>query len=685
MMITLIRFILLFLFCSTPLAFANPIKLEHTTATLISDINRIQPGKPFWIALKLALKPEWHTYWMNPGDSGLATTIEWTLPTGFIASPIHWIAPHWLQTKQQITFGYANEAFYLVEITPTKEISAQPQTLTAQANWLACGESCVPESAEISLTLPVTSDEGAPDYGKHHALIHQLKDELPQQLTTTGEFNILDETVQFTVLLNDEPVKQIDSVLLFPTKNGLINYHTPLKFSLENNLLTITAAKGKNPQLSNYETLLQFNDKTTHKIYNYCLIFTQKQVTAPIHTQEALSLITILAFALLGGFILNAMPCVFPILSIKALTITKKKKSEFKKIRAQGFMYTIGVIVSFLSLAFLLIALKKGGHSIGWGFQMQSPYFVTFMIYLTFLIGLSLSGLFYMPIFFGNANAAIEEGRKRDSFLLGILAVLVATPCTAPFMGVAIGYALTQSALTIIIVFVMLALGFAIPYLMICLFPALLKLLPKSGPWMETFKESLAFPMYATVLWLLWVLVQQSGSRALISIGSGLVMMAFFLWLWRKLHLQKLSAKIIALACFTTASFFPIVYLEPPVLNKSVQTEPFSQALVEKYQREKIPFFVNVTASWCITCKYNELTLNGASAEGFFNQKEIHYLEADWTNQNTEITNFLEQFGRSGVPLYVYYPANAKPVVLPQLLSFDILKATIETADKEPR
>lgn len=684
-MIFFIRFILLFLFCYTPLAFANPIKLEHTTATLISDVNHIQPGKPFWIALKLTLKPKWHTYWINPGDSGLATTVEWTLPAGFTASPIHWIAPHWLQTKQQVTFGYLNEAFYLVEITPPTAVSAQPQTLTAQANWLACGESCVPESAEITLTLPISSAEGTPDYTKHHALIHQLKDELPQQLKTSSEFSILDETVQFSVLLSKEHAQLIDSVRLFPTKNGLIKYNSPLKFSLENNLLTITAEKGKNPQLNDFEALLQFNDQTTHKTYNYHLIFTQKQVTPALHIQEVLSLLTILAFALLGGFILNAMPCVFPILSIKALTIAKKKKSEFKKIRAQGFMYTVGVIASFLSLAFLLIALKKGGHSIGWGFQMQSPYFVTFMIYLTFLIGLSLSGLFYMPIFFGNTNAGIEEGRKRDSFLLGILAVLVATPCTAPFMGVAIGYALTQSTFTIIIVFAMLALGFAIPYLMICLFPSLLKLLPKSGPWMETFKEFLAFPMYATVLWLLWVLVQQSGSRALISIGSGLITMAFFLWLWRKLDLQNLVAKIIVLVCFTCFSFFPIAYLEPPVLSKSVQTEPFSKALVEKYQREKIPFFVNVTASWCITCKYNELTLNGASAEGFFNQKKIHYLEADWTNQNTEITDFLEQFGRSGVPLYVYYPANAKAVVLPQLLSFDILKSTIETADNQSR
>lgn len=681
-MIFFVRSILLFLFWFTPLSFANPIKLDHTTAALISDVNRIQPGKSFWVALKLTLKPDWHTYWMNPGDSGLTTTIEWILPQGFTASPIHWIAPGWLQEKQQVTFGYLNEAFYLVEITPDKDISAQPQTLTAQANWLACGESCVPESAELSLTLPIGSNEGTPDYSDHHALIHQLKDELPRQLTTTGEFEVLDETVQFTIPLGDEHPKQIDSVLLFPTKNGLITYNTPVKFSIKNNKLTIAATKGKNPQQSNYEALLQFNDQTTHKIHNYHLTFTQKQVTNPSPPQEVISLLTILTFALLGGFILNAMPCVFPILSIKALTIAKKKKSEFRKIRAQGFMYTIGVIVSFLSLAFLLIALKKGGHSIGWGFQMQSPYFVTFMIYLTFLIGLSLSGLFYMPIFFGNASAGIEENRKRDSFLLGILAVLVATPCTAPFMGVAIGYALTQSALTIIIVFVMLALGFAIPYLMICLFPALLKLLPKSGPWMETFKEFLAFPMYATVLWLLWVLVQQSGSRALITIGAGLVIMAFFLWLWRKLRLKNLVVKVIALACFTCLSLFPITYLEPPLLNKSVDTEPFSKALVEKYQREKVPFFVNITASWCITCKYNELTLNGALAEGFFNQKGIHYLEADWTNQNAEITDFLEQFGRSGVPLYVYYPVNKKAVVLPQLLSFDIIRSTIETADK---
>lgn len=660
---------------------ANPVKLEHTTAELISDVKRAQPGKPFWVALRLSMKPGWHTYWINPGDSGLATHIEWTLPQGFTASPIHWLAPQRLKFSNNVNFGYSNESFYLVQITPSKEVSAQPQKLIAEINWLTCGEVCAPESTELSLTLPVGSEEGQPDYSEHQAFIHQLKDELPKQLGNPGEFETIEDTIHFNLSLANQGVREISSALLFPLKNGMINNNADQKFTFENDLLTISIPKGKAVDFQNYDALIQVNDNATHKVHNYHATFTPKLAIGHRLPGEDLTFLSILAFGFLGGLILNAMPCVFPILSIKALTIAKKKKSELHHIRLQGLIYTLGVVISFLSLAFLLIALKQGGHSIGWGFQMQSPYFITFMIYMTSLIGLSLSGVFYLPIFFGNTAAGIEGNKIKGSFWLGVLAVLVATPCTAPFMGVAIGYALTQSTLTIILVFGTLALGFSVPYLLICLFPVLLKALPKPGAWMETFKEFLAFPMYATVLWLLWVLVQQGGSRALITVGAGLVTMAFCLWLWRKLGLQNRILKSAALVIFVGLSLAPIAYLKPPILKESVQDEPFSKVLLEKYRREKVPVFVNATASWCITCKYNELTLNGQFAESFFKQKGIHYLEADWTNQNAEITDLLESFGRSGVPLYVYYPVGKEPVVLPQLLSEEVLKKTIEMAD----
>lgn len=660
---------------------ANPIKLEHAAAELISDVNRIQPGKPFWVALKLTMKPGWHTYWVNPGDSGFATTIEWKLPPGFMASPIHWLSPSRLKFGNQVNFGYQNQAFHLIHITPDKEIIAQPQKLVASVNVLICGEVCVPESIELNLTLPIDSEEGQPDYSDHHPLIHQLKDELPKQLGITGEFEVVDDMVHFSFPLPDQDLKEIESLTLFPMEKGFINNGADQKFTLKNGLITVSIPQGKAVNFHNYDMLVQINNKANHKIYSYQATFIPKHSPGHHLPQEDLTLLSVLVFGFLGGLILNTMPCVFPILSIKALTIAKKKRSEFQRIRLQGLTYTFGVVVSFLSLAFLLIALKQGGHSIGWGFQMQSPYFITFMIYLTFLIGLSLSGVFYLPIFFGKTAAGIEENKVKGSFWLGVLAVLVATPCTAPLMGVAIGYALTQSALTIILVFVTLSLGFSVPYLLICLFPVLLKLLPKPGAWMETFKELLAFPMYATVLWLLWVLVQQGGSRALITVGAGLVIMAFCLWLWRKLKLQNRFIKTVVFTVFLCFSLVPVIYLKPPVLKESVLTEPFSITRLEKYRQEKIPVFVNATASWCITCKYNELTLQGQFAESLFKKNGIRYLEADWTNQSAEITELLESFGRSGVPLYIYYPADKEPVMLPQLLTEEILKKTIETAD----
>lgn len=663
---------------------ANPVNFDHTTAALISDVTQIQPGKPFWVALKLTMKPGWHTYWLNPGDSGFAPSIEWSLPSGITASSIHWLPPHRFTSGNQINFGYQNEAFYLIRMAPDQTIGNQPQKLVANVNWLICGDVCAPGSAELSLTLPVSLAEEKPAYSDHHPLIDQLKKQLPEPLNVPGEFEFVDDDIHFRFSLPKQDIQEIDSVLLFPMENGLVNNGAPQRFNFKDGLLTISLVHGqeKAPNLQQYNTLVQVKDKATHQVYNYQVTFVPKGLSGDQHLlDEDMTLFSVLIFGFLGGLILNTMPCVFPILSIKALTIAKKKKSELQRIRLQGVTYTLGVVVSFFSLAFLLIALKQGGHSIGWGFQMQSPYFISFMIYLTFLIGLSLSGVFYLPIFFGRTAGGIEENKVKGSFWLGVLAVLVATPCTAPLMGVAIGYALTQSVPTIILIFGALALGFAVPYLCICLFPFLLKILPKPGAWMETFKELLAFPMYATVLWLLWVLVQQGGSRALLTVGVGLIITVFCLWLWRKMKLQNRLARSVTFTIFVCASFFPVMYLEAPVLKESVLIEPFSKALLEKYRQEKVPVFVNATASWCITCKYNELTLRGRFVESFFQQRGIRYLEADWTNQNAEITDLLESFGRSGVPLYIYYPVEKDPIVLPQLLTEEVFKKTIEAAD----
>lgn len=676
-MIRFFQGILMFLALLVGMAEANPTKLENSTVELISEVKRIQPGKPFWVALKVTMKPGAHTYWANPGDSGFAMSIEWSLPDGFSASPIHWIPPQRLELGHQANFGYTGEAFYLVEITPSQEISAQMQTLTADASWLVCDELCIPESAKISLTLPVAPESNHPDYSDHQALVHRLKDELPTKLVMIGAFSVIDGLIHFRIPLNDQDTKGINSASLFPVKNGLINNGATQDFSFDKGILTITVPKGKAAQAIDCEALIQINDKINYKVHNYLAVFKPKASLDHYHPTTNLSLLMILGFAFLGGVILNTMPCVFPILSIKALTISKKKQSQFHQIRLQGAIYSAGVIVSFLGLAFILITLKQSGHSIGWGFQMQSPYFISFMIYLTFLIGLSLSGLFYLPIFFGNTSASLEENKLSDSFLLGILAVLIATPCTAPFMGIAIGYALTQSMLTTIIVFCALGFGFAAPYFLLCLFPILLKILPKPGAWMETFKEFLAFPMYATALWLLWILVQQDGSRALITVGMGLVIMAFCLWLWGKLKIQHRIIKIIVFTLFAALSLFPIAYLEGDTFKEQVVTQPFSKDLLDKYRQEKVPVFINVTASWCITCKYNELILTSDSTGVLFKQKGIRYLEADWTSQNAEITAFLEGFDRSGIPLYIFFPASKGPIILPQLLTEKILKETI--------
>lgn len=674
------RFISTFLFLIAfflPEIQANPVKQENSTAELISDVKSIQPGKSFWVCLKLSLTPGWHTYWINPGDTGLATSIDWILPEGFKASPIHWIPPQRLNVGKDVSFGYHNESFHLVEITPIKEISAQPQTITAKANWLVCGDMCGPEAADLSLTLPVRSEEGAAEYSDHQALIQQLKEELSKPFLGKADFEETHGTVKLFIPLKDLNITEIDSVSFFPFENDIIQNSGSSEFAVQEDKLVITLQKASKETLSKVTGVVQINDKTTHKINNFDVSFTPKSFEVTGTYGEDYNIFLVLLFALLGGIILNAMPCVFPILSLKALAIAQKKKSEYQEVRKQGFIYTTGVIFSFLALAFTLITLQLAGHSIGWGFQMQSPYFITFMIYLMTLIGLSLSGVFYLPIFFSRATSrGLSEQKTNDSFLIGILAVLVATPCSAPFMGIAIGYALAQPPLIILIVFIMLGLGFAIPYLCVCLFPFVLKLLPKPGVWMETLKEFLAFPMYATVLWLFWVLVQQTGTRGLITVGSGMVIMAFCLWLWRKLALENRFLRPIVFILFGILSLAPSAYLKEPSTS-TVSIEPFSTGLLNKYREEKVPVLVNATAAWCITCKMNELSLKGKKVETLLRENNVHYLEADWTNQNKEITDYLKQFGRSGVPLYVYYPVDKDPIVLPQILTEEGLKKVI--------
>ncbi len=397
-------------------------------------------------------------------------------------------------------------------------------------------------------------------------------------------------------------------------------------------------------------------------------LFTQQKIPTPDVTP--LSLIITLALALLGGLILNVMPCVLPVLSLKTFALVKKSGHARAHTAKYGVAYTVGILASFAVIASVLIALQQGGEAIGWGFQMQSPTFIGFLIYLLFLVGLNLSGLFHLPVVLGGVGNNLNENTLRGSFLTGILATLVATPCTAPFMASAVGAALTLPAWAAMLVFLSLGFGLALPFLLISIFPSLLRFLPKQGAWMERFKELLAFPMYASVIWLIWVLGKQTGADGVALILCGLLLITFIIWLQRMNAQCNLLHRIFTI--FATAVMLAaIIFVLGKNETQESQSTSFSRAALAELRAEGKAVYVDATAAWCITCQLNKkIALDTKRTQQAFKDNNVTLMVADWTSKNPEITEFLRKFGYNGVPLNVFYPAGGgEPTVLPQILS----------------
>jgi thiol:disulfide interchange protein len=418
--------------------------------------------------------------------------------------------------------------------------------------------------------------------------------------------------------------------------------------------------------------------------------------SAPAKAESELVLASAMLLALLGGVILNLMPCVFPVLSIKALALIKHARHEPRQTKLHGLAYTLGILASFLLLGTILIALKAGGAEIGWGFQFQSPLFVLAVAYLMFTVGLSLSGVFSIGSSVAGVGSSLA-GRSgySGSFFTGVLATIVATPCTAPFMGAAVGFALSQPPVVLLMVFLSLGLGLALPYLLLSNWPSLQRRLPKPGVWMDRLKQGMAFPMYAAAVWLVWVLAQQSGINSIVVALGGMVAIAFAAWLYEATKYSEKTAQrtglgfsVLLLSAALFGGYFGVE--EAPASAVAAETadshwEPYTPARLKELRSAGKPIFLNFTAAWCISCLVNEkVALSQDAVIDAFARGGITYLKGDWTNRDPEITRILAEFGRSGVPLYLYYPAgvSTSPVILPQILTPEIVtQAVAASAD----
>jgi thiol:disulfide interchange protein len=659
---------------------AAPVQTPHVEAELIAENTALQAGDN-WVALRLAPEAGWHVYWQNPGDSGLATQLDWTLPAGISAGSIHWPYPHTEKLGELTNYGYADETLHLVPLTVDGAFRAPEAELRAEARWLVCKDVCIPGKAELSLRLPVR--DTAQQDERWAAAFTRAHAQLPRVVDWPARFSAGDG--DFSLAVDAAELEGAEHIELFPLAGDLVAHSAPQRIERDGRTLRLSQA------LSPYflqapetvDAVLVIASETTRAYQIRALPGVAAPVTlapanvpadTPVAAATDPGLLLVLGFALLGGLILNLMPCVFPVLSLKALAVMQGGQDPDHDHRAHALSYTAGVVLSCVAVAGVLLLLRAGGQALGWGFQLQSPVFIAALAYVMFALGLSLSGVMELGSgLMGLGQSLTQKKGLSGSFFTGVLATVVASPCTAPFMGTALGYAVTQPAPLALLVFATLGLGLALPFLVLGFVPALARLLPRPGAWMETFKQFMAFPLYLTAVWLLWVLSHQSSADAVALAGIGLVLIAFALWLWRHGGALAATLRYAALAAALALLAHPLMRTaEPPAATDEHAT--WSAARVAELRAAGRTVFVNFTADWCITCKANErIALNSTRVQEAMRQRNVAWLTADWTREDPAITAELARFGRNGVPLYLVYVQGGEPTVLPQLLTPDLI------------
>jgi len=670
-----------------------PVSNEHTTAELVTGPEALTAGNPLWVGVRFSLKPRWHLYWENPGDSGIPTTFAWQLPEGFTAGPIHWPPPARIPYAGLFNYGYGDQVTLLAPITPPQDLPAGTHTLTLKADWLVCDDICVPETANFTFQL---STEVAHSNALDAATLERIVNTMPQPFKGAATYAVTESVALSFAPEEEVTLDQVTNAWWYPIDDGIITNDGDQILSAKHGVITLQAVRGAQKPKAEFKGMLALTDASGDKqFYIATATLTGKPPAAnsPLAMQPLnfesdlpdisdLGLWSALLLAFVGGLILNIMPCVLPVLSLKALSISKKASAGAAAVRKQGMAYTLGVLISFAAVAGLLLILKETGQQIGWGFQLQSPAFVTGLIYTLFLVGLNLSGVFELPSSYAGLGSGKTQGDSLSaSFFTGALATLVATPCTAPFMATALGYALGQNSFVAMMIFLSLGFGLAFPLLLICFVPPLYRLLPKPGLWMMRFKQLLAFPMYASVAWLVWVLSQQVGAFGLAYALAGLCLIGFAAWSLPLVRGVLYWLILLATLALTTITLQRQSGIDTQSASKSIPSmgEAFSPELLQQYRENGVPVFVDATAAWCLTCKVNErVALNDEGVKQAFKDQGIKLLVADWTNRDESITQYLASFNRNGVPLYVYYPPLKNPIILPQILTPSIVRKAIQ-------
>ena len=721
----------LFSLCVLSLASLLPLSRaadSHVKAALVAADASIQPGKPFTVALRFVHDPHWHTYWTNPG-TGLSTTLAWHLPPGFTASDIQWPAPHLLKDGSGgiIGNGYEAELFLPVTITPPADL--KPDTtveLSADANWLMCDELCVPGEATVKLSLPVAAGAPAPDakWGeKVRATVAGLpRAEAGWNVTASRDAKNVTITVAPTgasAAGRPEPVERpLPKNLYFFSDDNLTAFDQPQTATDDGRghyTVTVPLAADAPKDATKLLGVLTSESgwladgslrglRVDVPLAATTAPLTVKPLTSPkpgvggspTTPPPASSLGGTLLLALVGGMILNLMPCVFPVLGIKILGFVNQSGHERGKVIAHGLMFALGVLLSFWTLAGVLAILRAGGSHLGWGFQLQSPAFVFVLAAAMLVFGMNMSGVFEIGLSATSVGGELQtKSGLAGSFFTGVLATVVATPCSAPFLAPALGAALALSTLESFAIFTAIAVGLSLPYLMLSIFPAAVKVLPRPGAWMETFKQFMAFPLYATVGYLIWVLAGQTGDETFQNVLFGLVLIAMGVWVYGRWNAPGASAGrarfgviglLVLLAAGTWLGWPQNAAAKSAAAMASgapeIVWDKWSPETVAKLRGENRIVYVDFTARWCATCQANKkLVFHNDEVLKYFHDQNIATLRGDWTNQDPMITAELAKYHRSAVPFNVIWkPGQDAPTLLPELLT----PGTVLDALKKP-
>jgi len=695
-----------------PAVAQSVVQTDNVRTELVADVSTVKPGEPFWVGLRQTIRPKWHTYWKNPGESGLPTEITWTLPPNAKADPIVWPTPILFEVGGITNYGFKDESMLLVRITPPADL-AGPLKLEAAANWLVCEDVCIPEEGKFELTLP-SGTAAAPAPPATRTLFEQARRNIPTKSPWPARYGVA-QSGDPTLIVDAKGLKAdtIGNVYFFPAEWGPIATMAKQSATVDANGIRIPLKRGdaKTALPPLLAGTLVLTEKTADGTVKQAFDVSAKldpafapgsaSLAGAIGSEE-LSLVQALLFALLGGLILNLMPCVFPVLAMKAAAFARLAGHDRAEMRRDGLAYTAGVLVSFAAMAAIVLAIRAGAGEVSWGFQFQSPIFSLLIAYLFFVVGLNLSGVFEV----GNRLAGVGQGLvarggTTGAFFTGVLAVIVATPCTAPFMAAALGFALAQPAPATVAVLLAMGLGLALPYLALSMTPALQRLMPRPGPWMDRLRQLLAFPMYASAVWMIWVLTQQTGADGVLYALGGMVLIAFAIWLLRAgsaasagTWLRRGLAAVAVLLAFGVT----LKLEDRPATAASASGsttggvnfdgwERFSRARMAEAVAAGKPVFVDFTAAWCITCLVNErVALETAASRKAFEQAGVVKLKGDWTNRDPEITGVLKELGRAGVPLYLYWaPGAEKPKILPQVLTEALILSELSSIEQTKR